>query len=359
MSGGVDSAVCAYLLKKEGYDVTGVTLRTWESDTGEESRCCEIEDARMAAESLGIPFFTFNCCSEFEAFVSEPFMKEYLEGKTPNPCVVCNRAVKWDRLIYHANVLGADFVATGHYARIKKTANGRYTVQRGLHSEKDQSYMLYRLSQEQLSRTLMPLGGLSKDEVRKIAADAGLHVAGKADSQEICFVTDGSYAEYIEKNYEGDIPGEGCFVDEEGNVLGKHRGIVHYTVGQRRGLDLAMGYPVYVKRIDAEKNEVVVSRDEDLYSDTVLCSDLSFLSIEGLKEGEKMRCFAKIRYRHEARPAEISMAGEGLVRIVFDEPVRAAAPGQSAVFYDGDGCVIGGGVIEALPGSGQEKGKRK
>ena len=341
MSGGVDSAVAAYLLKKAGFDVTGVTLRTQSA----ESRCCEIDDARESAMKIGIPFYPLNCIEDFQAKVTEHFIESYLKGETPNPCVICNRAVKWERLLYYAKAVGADFVATGHYASVVRLENGRYTVKKGAYADKDQSYMLYRLSQEQLAATLMPLGSYSKEEVRTIARDAGLKVSEKPDSQEICFVTEGDYAGYIEAQYIGDLPGEGNFVDTEGNVLGRHKGIIHYTVGQRRGLELAMGYPVYVKSIDPERNEVVVARDEELYGSEVLCRDLNFLSIHGLSEGEELRCLAKIRYRHEAAPAVLKMREDGSLLIAFDEPVRAAAPGQSAVFYDEDGFVIGGGII--------------
>ncbi len=342
MSGGVDSAVAAYLLKKEGYDVTGVTLRTQD----EESRCCEIDDARSSAFKLGIAFHAYNCISDFESRVCRPFAESYLRGETPNPCVVCNRAVKWDALVRQADIFGADFVATGHYAFVVKTPGGRYTVKSGAHADKDQSYMLYRLSQEQLARTLMPLGSFSKEDVRSIAREAGLSVSEKPDSQEICFVPDGSYADYIEKNCGEDIPGEGNFVDEEGNVLGRHKGIIHYTVGQRKGLELAMGYPVYVKSIDPVKNEVVICRNENLFSTVVRCRDLCFMSIPGLGPGEELSCFAKVRYHHKAQSAVIKAEEDGRLRIDFSEPVRAAAPGQSAVFYDEDGLVIGGGIID-------------
>ncbi|MBQ9912325.1 MAG: tRNA 2-thiouridine(34) synthase MnmA [Firmicutes bacterium] len=343
MSGGVDSAVAAYLLKKEGYEVVGVSLRTQEA----ESRCCEIDDARESAMKIGIPFYPMNCIEDFEEKVERPFMDAYLSGKTPNPCVICNRCVKWDRLLYYAKVLDADFVATGHYAYVTLLENGRYTVKKGAYAGKDQSYMLYRLSQEQLEKTMMPLGSFSKDEVRAIAREAGLSVSEKPDSQEICFVADNDYAGYIEKHCGKDIPGEGDFVDEDGKVLGRHKGLIHYTVGQRKGLELAMGYPVYVKSIDPVRNEVVICRNEALFEKKVVCEDLNFLSIEGLERGEKLRCLAKVRYHHEAAPAYIQMTGDGRLLIEFDEPVRAAAPGQSAVFYDENGCIIGGGIISA------------
>ncbi len=345
MSGGVDSAVCAYLLKKEGYDVVGVTLRTWESADGNESRCCEIDDARSIAFKLDIPFHTHNCIKEFDEIVAKPFVESYINGETPNPCIECNKCVKWDKMLYVADIMQADFVATGHYANIVRLDNGRYTVMRALHANKDQTYMLYRLTQEQLSRTLMPLGNLSKDEVRAIAREADIPVAEKPDSQEICFITRGTYADYIEENAEDRLKGEGNFVDEEGNVLGRHKGIIHYTVGQRKGLGIAFGHPIFVKEIRPETNEVVLSEEDALFTKEVYCNTLNFLSIDGIKEGERIRCKAKIRYRHDGESAFISMYDKDTVKIEFDEPVRAATAGQSAVFYDENGYVIGGGKI--------------
>ena len=345
MSGGVDSAVAAYLLKEEGYDVIGVTLRTWESSNGEESRCCEIDDARRVANSLGISYHVHNCTSEFREYVTEPFINDYINGLTPNPCIGCNRYVKWEKMMYLARVMDAKYVATGHYAFVEKLDNGRYSVKKALHAEKDQTYMLYRLSQEQLSSTLMPLGKCSRDEVREIAVKAGIPVAEKPDSQEICFVPDDDYAGFIEENAAGKLRGEGSFVDEDGKPLGKHKGIIHYTVGQRKGLGLPLGYPAYVKEIRPLENEVVISKEGSLYRDEIVLRDVNYLSIETIPERGKIRCTVKIRYHHPGRTAVIENAGEGRVRIVFDEPVKAAAPGQSAVFYDEDGCVIGGGII--------------
>ena len=345
MSGGVDSAVAAYLLKMAGHEVIGLTLRTWLSENGKESRCCEISDAQRTADRLGIPYYVLNAVSDFTEKVTKPFMESYVCGRTPNPCVGCNRSLKWDGMLSMAEMMQADYVATGHYASVVRLENGRVTVKMADHAEKDQTYMLYRLTQEQLSRTIMPLGGLSKEEVRRIAAQAGLDIADKPDSQEICFVTEGSYADYIEENYEGEIPGEGHFVDEQGNVLGVHRGIIHYTVGQRKGLGIALGHPAYVKEINAQANEVVLADESSLYHRTILCGETNFLAIPGLKEGEAVSCLAKIRYQHPAAPARLEGLAGGCVKLVFEQPVRAATPGQSAVFYDDDSCVIGGGVI--------------
>ena len=345
MSGGVDSAVAAYLLKEAGYEVIGVTLRTWVGSDGEESRCCEIDDARETAQRLGIPYHVFNCTSDFERKVTKPFIEDYLHGLTPNPCVVCNREIKWERMLHYAGILEADFVATGHYATVLKLENGRYTVRKAAHAEKDQTYMLYRLSQEQLAKTLMPLGPYSKEQVRELAMQAWLPIASKPDSQEICFVTDGDYADYIEKNAAGAIPGKGNLVDEAGTVLGTHRGIIHYTVGQRKGLGISLGYPAYVKRISAETNEIVVGTKDDILCKAILCKGLSFMSIPSLEAGEKLRCIVKPRYRHAGQSALLEADADGLVRVTFDEPVQFAAPGQSAVFYDENDCVIGGGII--------------
>ena len=347
MSGGVDSAVTAYLLKAAGFSVTGITLRTWFSAEGEESRCCEIDDARRVAWKIGIPYYAFNCVLAFQDNVTKPFVSEYLQGLTPNPCIVCNRYVKWEKMLYYAKVLKADFVATGHYASVLRLDNGRYTVQQALHAEKDQTYMLYKLTQEQLARTMMPLGKCSKEEVRRIAEEAGLPVAHKKDSQEICFVTRGSYGDYIEKETDSAVR-PGNFVDEKGTVVGTHKGIIHYTVGQRKGLGLALGYPVYVKHISAAANEIVVGNETSLYHREIICSELNYMSVPGIEEGETLRAHVKIRYHHGGEYASICPEGNGQVRVIFDNPVRAPAPGQSAVFYDENRCVIGGGKITGV-----------
>lgn len=346
MSGGVDSAVAAYLLKQQGHDVIGVMLRSWVAEDGTESRCCEIDDAQKIAWKIGIPFHVYNCLSEFREAVTRPFVRDYICGLTPNPCIECNRYVKWEKLLYVAQVMQADYVATGHYASVIKLPNGRYTVKRAEHTEKDQAYMLYKLTQEQLSRTLTPLGGYTKDEVRRIAAEAGIPVADKPDSQEICFVPDGDYAAYVEANAETEIPGEGKFVDEEGRILGTHRGIIHYTVGQRKGLGIALGHPAYIQKINADTNEITVTEEASLYTTEITCRDVNYQSFEEPQPGTVYRGMAKIRYHHEGQTADICVTEPGKVRITFDEPVRAAAPGQSAVWYDENGCVIGGGIIE-------------
>lgn len=345
MSGGVDSAVTAYLLKEAGYEVVGLTLRTWESDNGEESRCCEIDDACGSARKIGIDYHTLNCLGEFRDKVVEPFVNNYIDGLTPNPCVICNRRIKWERLMYFAKVVKADYVATGHFANVIKLPNGRYTVKEADMKAKDQTYMLYRLTQEDLAHTLMPLGSKTKEEVREIARDIGLSVASKKDSEDICFVPDGDYAHFIEKTEPSKVKGEGNFVDEDGNVLGKHKGIIHYTVGQRRGLGLAMGYHVFVKEIKSDTNEVVIGNLESLFSKEIRARDVNYMGLEPLDVGEKAEALVKVRYHHEMQKATIEADTESSVIITFDEPVKAASPGQSAVFYNDDGAVLGGGII--------------
>ena len=345
LSGGVDSAVAAFLLKKAGYDVVGVTLRTWLSENGEEGRCCEMDDARRVCMRLGIPYYPLNCADIFKESVIDPFMDSYLKGETPNPCIECNRHIKWERMLYFSSIFRAELVATGHYASIVKLVNGRYTVRQALHASKDQTYMLYKLTQEQLARTLMPLGTMTKDEVRKIADEEGLPVADKPDSQELCFVSD-DYAGYIEANCRGRIPKEGNFVDMSGRVLGRHKGLIHYTIGQRKGLGISAGCPLYVKNIDPVKNEILLGNLESIMYDEVICDDLNFLSIERPQKGFEFECMAKIRYHHEAQDARVKILDEDSALISFKDPVKAPAPGQATVFYDKDGCVIGGGTIQ-------------
>ena len=345
MSGGVDSAVAAYLLKQQGYEVIGLTIRTWNPDAGY-SRCCEIDDAREVCRKLDIPYHVLNCESAFKEHVTEPFIRCYLNGRTPNPCVGCNLHVKWERMIYWADINQAEYVATGHYAYIINK-DGRYTVKTAEHAEKDQSYMLYQLPQEYLARTLMPLGDYDTETVRKIAQEAGIHIANKGDSQDICFITDGNYADYIHANADTSNVKEGNFVDTEGNVLGTHKGIINYTVGQRKGLGIALGYPAFVKHIDAEKNEITLCDENAIYASSVMCDQLNFMSIPAPAIGEKIRSNVKIRYHHRAQSATMTLTDENTLLIEFDEPVKGPAPGQSAVFYDDDGCVMGGGIITA------------
>ena len=345
MSGGVDSAVAAYLLKQQGYEVLGVTLRVWGSDEEGDSRCCEIDEARRICRLLDIKYHPHNVTALFKERVVNPFIDAYLEGLTPNPCIECNRFVKWDKMIELADIFHADYVATGHYAYIDKLDNGRFAVRKASQIAKDQTYMLYKLTQEQLARTLMPLGQYTKAEVRKIAEDAGLPCAHKEESQEICFVTEGRYTDFISAHTDKALPGEGNFVDEDGNILGKHKGIHQYTVGQRKGLGIALGYPAFVTRICPEDNTVVLGSEESLMCDTFLCREVYFQSVAVPAAGDKIRCLAKARYHQTERPATIEMLDNGLVSVKLDEAVKGVSPGQSAVFYDEDGHVVGGGLI--------------
>ena len=353
LSGGVDSAVTAYLLKEQGYEVVGVTLRTWVDSEKEVSKCCEIEDAERIARKLGIKYYIHNAGRDFCKYVTTPFVEDYINGLTPSPCVFCNRMVKFEGMMYCTHLFDADFIATGHYAGVLKLPNGRYTVSQVAY--KDQTYMLYRLSQEQLSHLLMPLGGYTKEEVRQIARDTALPVAEKSDSQEICFVEDGHYADYVKARAAEVFPDTydtiknrlepGNFVDRAGKVLGQHKGIIHYTIGQRKGLGIAFGHPIYVSEIRPETNEVVLSEEEEIFTKEVFCRNLNFLSISDLNIGEEIPAKVKIRYRHNAEPAVVSKVAEDEVKIIFEKPVRASTPGQSAVFYADEGYVIGGGVI--------------
>lgn len=348
MSGGVDSSVAAYLLKEQGYDVIGVTMEIWQQDqtvSQESGGCCglsAVEDARRVAWDLGIPYYVINFRQEFKDYVIDYFMDEYVHGRTPNPCIACNRHVKWEALLKRSMDIGADYIATGHYAQIDRLPNGRYALKKSVTEAKDQTYALYNLTQEQLSRTLMPVGRYSKEEIRRIAERIGLEVAGKPDSQEICFIPDNDYAGFIEENSPVKVS-EGNFVDMEGHVLGRHRGITHYTVGQRKGLNLSLGRPVFVVEIRPDTNEVVIGGGEDVFSDRLVCRGLNWMSVDGL-HGREMEVTAKIRYSHRGARCVVRETGEGTAECRFEEPQRAITPGQAVVFYDGD-YVAGGGVI--------------
>ena len=348
MSGGVDSSVAAYLLKEQGYDVIGVTMQIWQDEERaveeENGGCCglsAVDDARRVAAALDIPYYVMNFKKEFKENVIDYFIDEYLHGRTPNPCIACNRYVKWESLLKRSMDIGADYIATGHYARIEQLPNGRYSLKRSATLAKDQTYALYNLTQEQLARTLMPVGEYSKDEVREMAEKINLRVANKPDSQDICFVPDGDYAGFIERTLDAELP-TGNFVTLDGKVLGKHKGITHYTVGQRKGLGLALGYPAFVIEIRPETNEVVIGTNEDSMSNYVRANKLNFMSIPDLTE--PMRVFAKIRYNHKGAWCTIEKTGEDEILCTFEEPQRAITPGQAVVFYDGD-YVLGGGTI--------------
>ena len=347
MSGGVDSSVAAYLMKQRGCDCVGVTMRLFSNDDiglSREKSCCsldDVQDARSVAAKLAIPYYVFNFTGDFKAQVIDRFTSAYACGQTPNPCIDCNRYLKFERLYERAQLMGCDAVVTGHYARIGQE-NGRFVLKKALDASKDQSYVLYSLTQEQLAHTRLPLGEFEKTDTRRVAEELGFFNARKPDSQDICFVPDGDYAAFIERTTGKTYP-EGNFVDEQGNVLGRHRGIIHYTVGQRRGLGIAAETPLYVKRIDPERNEVVLCRDEALYSRTLTAKELNWMAFE--TPPDSFRASAKIRYRHTEQPCTVTALPGGRVAVEFDEPQRAATPGQAVVFYNGD-TVLGGGVIE-------------
>ncbi len=348
MSGGVDSSVAAYLLKEQGYDVIGVTMQIWQDESREQIEenggCCGItavDDARRVAAQLDIPYYVMNFKNEFKENVIDYFTDEYINGRTPNPCIACNRYVKWDSLLRRSMDIGADYIATGHYARISKLPNGRYAVRNSVTAKKDQTYALYNLTQEQLSHTLMPIGEYTKDEIRAIASKIGIQVANKPDSMEICFVPDNDYAGFISRET-GYVSTPGNFVDLDGNILGQHRGIIHYTVGQRKGLGLAVGHPVFVVAIRPDTNEVVIGENEDVFSSKLYADRLNFMSVESIEA--PVRAKAKIRYSHEGAECTVRMADTGLLECVFDEKQRAVTPGQALVLYDGD-YILGGGTI--------------
>jgi tRNA-specific 2-thiouridylase len=349
MSGGVDSSVAAWLLKEQGYDVIGVTMQIWQDEdtTSQEENggCCglsAVDDARRVAWDLGIPYYVMNFKEEFKSNVIDYFVEEYQKGRTPNPCIACNRYVKWESLLKRSLDIGADYIATGHYAQIDKLPNGRFALKKSVTAAKDQTYALYNLTQEQLSRTLMPVGAYSKDQIREIATQINLRVAHKPDSQEICFIPDNDYAGFIEENA-GEKAPEGDFVDLDGKVIGRHKGITHYTVGQRKGLNLSMGYPVFVVEIRPEANEVVIGKGEDVFSTTLRAGHINWMSIDGI-HGETKTVTAKIRYSHKGATCTIQEVEDGLIECRFEEPQRAITPGQAVVFYDGD-YVVGGGTI--------------
>ena len=340
MSGGVDSSVAAYLLLKKGYEVVGVTMQTG-SDAGGD---VVISDARHICEQLGIEHIVLDFTAEFDKYVKAYFVEEYLRGHTPNPCTVCNHYVKWQALLDRFDELGADYVATGHYANIVKLDNGRYALKTA-DSMKDQTYALYRLTQSQLAKTMMPLGSYDKSQVREIAKEAGLDVFDKPDSMEICFIPDHDYAKYIEEYTGKEIP-EGNFVTPDGSIVGTHKGITHYTVGQRKGLGIAFGKPMFVSEIRPETNEVVLSEGNEVFRDELIAEDINAMAVENLRDENGIKARAKVRYSNRTAPCTIYPYGETGIRVRFDENVRAITPGQSVVFYDDEGIVIGGGVIQ-------------
>ncbi len=350
MSGGVDSSVAAYLIKQQGFECTGVTMKLFNSDDLEISKthsCSsldDIEDAKSIAEQLGIPYHVFGFSELFKETVIDRFVDAYENGCTPNPCIYCNRYLKFNKLYTRAAEFGCEYVVTGHYARIELDENtGRYLLKKGLDPTKDQSYVLYSLSQEQLSHTLLPLGGMSKTKTREIAREQGFVSAHKHDSQDLCFVKDGDYAQFIE-SYTGKEFPHGNFVDKNGKVLGEHKGIIHYTIGQRKGLGIALGEPAFVCGIDPQSNTVTLGKNADLFTDTLTAKDINLISVESIDE--PMRVKAKVRYRQIEQWATVTQTDDDTITVKFDEPQRAITKGQAVVLYDGDTVVGGGTIVE-------------
>lgn len=349
MSGGVDSSLTAALLKEQGYEVIGVTMQIWPTDDPDKEEdtggCCSlsaVNDARRVADTLEIPFYVMNFRDLFEKKVIDLFVDEYLAGRTPNPCIACNRYIKFDAFLAKAVALGADFIATGHYARIFfDPGYGRHVLKRAEDTRKDQTYVLFNMNQEQLSRTMMPLGEYTKDEVRKMAAEYGLKVANKPESQEICFVTDDDYHRFL-KERTGEEIKPGPFLDTSGKVLGQHSGLAHYTVGQRKGLGITFGEPMYVVGLDSSRNAVILGRDTEVFSSELVAADNNFILYDKVDRPTKVQ--AKIRYSARPADATISPMNDGNMKVVFDEPQRAITPGQAVVYYEGD-FVVGGGTI--------------
>ena len=335
MSGGVDSSAAALILKEQGYCVTGLTLKLCEEDKEQ-----DLEDAKAVCEKLEIDHLTLDLKEKFKNSVIDRFIYEYKKGLTPNPCLECNKHIKFGKMLDVAIEKGFDKIATGHYARVKKQGE-RFILKKACDGSKDQSYVLYSLTQHQLSHLLLPLGDLTKLEIRAKAEENGLVCASRPDSQDICFVPDGDYASFIEQA-EGFTALKGDYLDINGNVLGKHQGIIHYTIGQRKGLQIALGRPQFVIEKSAADNTVVLGDEEHLFKKEVTVEEVNFIPFDSLEK--EMRVTAKLRYRHREQPATIYPLENGRVKIVFDQPQRAPSSGQGAVFYDGD-TVVGGGKI--------------
>lgn len=352
MSGGIDSTVTALMLHHEGYQVIGITMKTWDysstNTTGKETGCCNIDsfnDARMAAVNNGFPHYILDIREEFGNHVINNFIDEYMHGRTPNPCVMCNTHIKWKALLKRANALDCEFIATGHYAQIHQNDNDRYFLRKGLDETKDQSYVLWGLDQELLSRTIMPLGSYRKTEIRQMAFDMGYpELSKKAESYEICFVPDNDYRGFLKRN----VPdldtkvGEGWFTDPNGKKLGKHKGYPFYTVGQRKGLEIAFGKPVYVSNIDPDTNTVILGDEDELQKSTMFVKGVNLMKYDAIPDG--MESITKIRYKDKGAHSNLTMEDNNIM-VRFQEPVKSIAPGQSAVFYEGDD-VIGGGIIQ-------------
>jgi tRNA-specific 2-thiouridylase len=352
MSGGIDSTVTALMLNDQGYEVVGITMKTWDyahSGGGKkETGCCNIDsfnDARAAAVQHGFPHYILDIRDEFGDFVIEDFVEEYLSGRTPNPCVMCNTHIKWRALLKRADAMDCDFIATGHYAKVRPES-GRYVISKGVDGNKDQSYVLWGLQQDLLSRTLLPLGGYTKPEIRQMALDYGYpELAKKNESYEICFVPDNDYRGFLKRRVPGleEKVAGGNFVDRDGKVLGRHKGYPFYTIGQRKGLDVTFGKPVYVTEIVPETNTVVLGEEDDLDKSEMRVAKVNPVKYETIPEG--MEAVVKIRYRDGGTAGILENAGDGIVDVHFKNEAKGVAPGQSAVFYEGDD-VVGGGIIQ-------------
>lgn len=352
MSGGIDSTVAALMLHNEGYEVIGITMKTWDyaSSGGghKETGCCNIDsfnDARQAAVQHGFPHFILDIREEFGDYVIENFVDEYIAGRTPNPCVMCNTHIKWRALLKRANALDCEFIATGHYANIRQHTNERFVISKGLDESKDQSYVLWGLDQDLLSRTILPLGNYHKKDIKQMAVDMGYpELAKKSESYEICFVPDNDYRGFLKRRVDGleEKVAGGWFVDKQGKKLGQHKGYPFYTVGQRKGLELAFGKPTYVTAIDPDTNTIVLGDENDLEQNEMHVTKINWGKYESVTDG--MEAITKIRYKDKGALSNLYMAEDG-VNVRFYENVKSIAPGQSAVFYEGDD-VIGGGVIQ-------------
>ncbi len=353
MSGGIDSTVAALMLHKEGYEVIGITMKTWDyasvgGSSKKETGCCNLDsfnDARAAAVQHGFPHFILDIREEFGNFVIDNFVDEYMAGRTPNPCVMCNTHIKWKALLKRADVLGCDFIATGHYAQIRRHTNGRYFLRKGIDETKDQSYVLWGLQQDLLSRTLLPLGTYRKTDIRQMAHDFGYpELAKKSESYEICFVPDNDYRGFLKRKINGleQKVDSGFFVDSSGKILGNHKGYPFYTIGQRKGLDIALGKPAFVTEIIPETNTIVLGAEDDLNKNEMNVSGINWIKYDCITDG--MEVITKIRYKDKGA-LSILYPQENGVHVSFYEDVKGIAPGQSAVFYEGDD-VIGGGIIQ-------------
>jgi len=353
MSGGVDSSVAAHLLKEKGYEVIGATMciGVWEGGERRAIRCCgpsDIEDARRVALQLGISFHVFHLREEFEREVIQYFCEEYRKGRTPNPCILCNEKVKFGSFLEKAKEFGADFIATGHYAKLEFDERSRQVLlKKGADRKKDQSYILFSLNQNQFQHTLLPLGASRKEEVRKIAFHLGLRVHDKPESQEVCFIQDSSYHSFLSERLKESIE-SGPIIDREGNLLGEHKGIPFYTIGQRRGLHLAKGKPLYVIGIDREKNAIMVGEEKEVFDDTFTVDSVHWINSQAMPSSWSAQ--VKIRYNHPGSEAILSLKGQGEVEVKFKSPQKAITPGQAAVFYDGE-TVLGGGWIKEVRSS--------